>query len=176
MINYSWHWLSCHGRNREKWGLWWSGEYRPLENSNCCSAPDCCHGAQDASSDFSREAWNCAFMWHFTVLNYLFIKMKVWAGKKKNKTPHICRRHQTHSHQYMTSRLNGLNGWKVPENSSHMHNSDLMSSCSWITRNHRILCEKSLFCLKPLILQGQKLRSQQKPHRAQEQISGSWSK
>lgn len=35
-----------------------------------------------------------------------------------------------------------------------------------------MLCEKSLFYLKPLILQGQKLRSQQKPHGAQEQISG----
>ena len=90
----------------------------------------------------------------------------------KKKKPHICKRRQTHGHQCMTSHLNGLNGWKVPEKSSHIHNSDLMSSCSWITRNHRMLCEKSLFCLKPLILQGQKLRSQQKPHGAQEQILG----
>lgn len=94
--------------------------------------------------------------------------MKVWA--KKKTTTHVCKRHQTHGHQCMTSHLNGLNGWKVPEKSSHIHNSDLMSSCSWITRNHRMLCEKSLFCLKTLILQGQKLRSQEKPHGAQEQI------
>lgn len=96
--------------------------------------------------------------------------MKVRA-KITPQITHVCKRHQTHGHQCMTSCLNSLNGWKVPEKSSHIHNPDLMSSCSRITRNHRMLCEKSLFCLKSLILQGQKLRSQEKPHGAQEQIS-----
>ena len=83
---------------------------------------------------------------------------------------------QTHGHQCMTSCLNGLNGWKVPEKSSHIHNSDLMSSCSWITRNHRMLCEKSWFCLKTLILQGQKLRSRRSHMEHKSRSHGSWSK
>lgn len=83
------------------------GNIGPLETAPAAQLPTVAmgkRGAHDARSPvFTREAWNCAFMWNLTILNDLPIKRKVCAKK------YICKMHQTHGHHFMTSRLSGFN-------------------------------------------------------------------